>query len=250
MDTKKLIGAAAFSIALAGGGVAGALLGSPGSSGAQESSTTTAAAAPSANGDHHELRFGRGPGLAAAAKAIGITEDELRTELEAGKTIAQVAEAHGVDVDTVIDAMVTEATANIRDHITALVNGQLPRVREWGHFREGLRADFAKVADTIGITTDELKTAIQGGQSLAQVAEAHGKTAQDVIDVLVADATAKIDAKVASGDITSDRATQLKSNLTERITALVNHTGGFHRFGRGPGGPGDPGDPSDPGDPA
>ena len=41
MQKTKLIGAAAFSLALAGGGVAGAMFGSPLSSGAQEQTTTT-----------------------------------------------------------------------------------------------------------------------------------------------------------------------------------------------------------------
>ena len=236
METKKLIGAAAFSLALAGGGVAGALLGVPGSSSAQESTTDTTDTdtdpAAATGVDHprgRHLRFG---GLEAAATAIGITEDELRTELEAGKSIAEVAAAHDVDVDTVIDAMVTEATDDIREHITALVNGELPEIGERHFIGRFLKADFAKVAETIGITTDELESALRSGQSIAEVAAANGKTAQDVIDVLVADATAKIDAKVASGDLSAERAAELKSNLTERITALVNHTGGFHR---GPG---------------
>ena len=48
------------------------------------------------------------PRLEAAAEALGMTTDELRTELEAGKTIADVAGEQGVDVQTVIDAMVAD----------------------------------------------------------------------------------------------------------------------------------------------
>lgn len=49
-----------------------------------------------------------GPGLSAAADALGMTEDELRTALQAeGTTLADVAEEQGVDVDTLIDALVT-----------------------------------------------------------------------------------------------------------------------------------------------
>jgi hypothetical protein len=214
MQTKKLIGAAAFSLALAGGGVAGAILGTPGSSGAQESTTTTTADAPPPPppGEPGPGMHRRGPGLEAAAKAIGITTDELRTELESGKTIAQVAEAHDVSVDTVIDAMVTEATANIRERITALVNGEMPPPGEHegpAGFGRRARIDFAKVADALGMTNDELRTALQGGQSLAQVAEAHGKTAQDVIDVLVANG------------VPEDKATE-----------IVNHTGPFRHHDR------------------
>jgi polyhydroxyalkanoate synthesis regulator phasin len=46
-------------------------------------------------------------GLATAAEALGMTEDELRTALEPeGTTLADVAEAQDVDVDTLIDALV------------------------------------------------------------------------------------------------------------------------------------------------
>ena len=62
------------------------------------------------------------PGLDAAATALGITKDELRTELEAGKTIAEVATAKGVDVQKVIDALVAQAKTRITD----MVNGVKP----------------------------------------------------------------------------------------------------------------------------
>ena len=65
---------------------------------------------------------GRGAGLEAAATALGITADELRTELKSGKSIADVATAQGVNVQTVIDALVAEAKTRITD----MVNGVRP----------------------------------------------------------------------------------------------------------------------------
>ena len=65
---------------------------------------------------------GRGAGLEAAATALGITADELRTELQSGKSIADVATAKGVNVQTVIDALVAEAKTRITD----MVNGVRP----------------------------------------------------------------------------------------------------------------------------
>ncbi len=96
---------------------------------------------------------GRGPGLAVAAKAIGIDEAALRTELRSGKTIADVARAHGVDVKTVIDALVADMhshlaadvasgrltqaqadrmQANASQHATDLVNGTPPAPGDFG----------------------------------------------------------------------------------------------------------------------
>lgn len=69
---------------------------------------------------------GRGAGLDAAATALGITTDELKTELQDGKTIADVASEKGVDVQKVIDAIVAAETANITERVTDMVNGVRP----------------------------------------------------------------------------------------------------------------------------
>jgi hypothetical protein len=90
--------------------------------------------------------FGRGPGLDAAAEAIGIEASALRDALVSGQTIAEVAEANGVAVADVVAAMVADAqehlaqavadghltqeeaderAADLEERITALVNGEL-----------------------------------------------------------------------------------------------------------------------------
>lgn len=130
---RKLIGAAAFSLALAAGGTAGALLGTPSLSGAQDDtdqSATVDEAPP------HRLPH-RGEGLEAAAEALGITKADLLTALKDGKSIAQVAEDQGVDVQTVIDALVADATARLEeleaslpDRMTDVVNRT-----DWGERR-------------------------------------------------------------------------------------------------------------------
>lgn len=112
---RTLLGAAAFSLALAGGGVAGALLGTPSTSGAQDPESTTATDA-TADAPEHDRWFGpRGERLATAAEALGITEAELRTALAEGQSIAQVAEAEGVELQTVIDALVAAATEALEE---------------------------------------------------------------------------------------------------------------------------------------
>ena len=64
--------------------------------------------------------------LTAAADAIGITADELKTAVQGGQTIAQVAEANGKSVQSVIDALVAQATTDLTERITDLVNGVQP----------------------------------------------------------------------------------------------------------------------------
>jgi len=85
-------------------------------------------------GGGHEGHEGRGgPGgmgggkiAEVAATALGVTTDELKTELDAGKTIAEVAAGKGVDVQTVIDAIVADQTADITERVTGFVNGVKP----------------------------------------------------------------------------------------------------------------------------
>ncbi|MBD2868268.1 hypothetical protein [Paenibacillus arenilitoris] len=62
---------------------------------------------------------GFGGSLDAVAGALGLTADELRTELTEGKTIAAVAEAKGVAVQTVIDAIVSERKAKLDEELAA-----------------------------------------------------------------------------------------------------------------------------------
>jgi hypothetical protein len=229
---RKLLAATAFSFALAGGGVAGVTLGTPNLSGAQDgtdqTTTTTDQSAPAPDG-----RFGfRGEGLATAAEALGMTEAELRTALAGGSSIAQVAETQGVDLQTVIDALVAAGTAHLQeleaslpDRVTELVNRT-----DWadhgprhGGGRGGLRgAGLDAAAEAIGITSDELRTALHDGSTIAEVAESHDVEVQAVIDALVADATSHIDEAVADGRIDAARAEEMKANLVDRVTARVN----------------------------
>jgi hypothetical protein len=78
--------------------------------------------------DHGGGRHGgfRGEMLDTAATAIGITADELKTEIEAGKTIAEVAVENGKTAQDVIDALVATASADLTQRITDLVNGVRP----------------------------------------------------------------------------------------------------------------------------
>lgn len=228
---RKLLGAAAFSLALTGGGVAGVLLGAPSLSLAQES-TTAPAESSIGSGDH----WGPGPdgraGLSVAATALGVTEEELLTALQDGQSMAQVAADQGVEVQTVIDALVADATTRLEDAIdglpdrmTELVNAEGPR--GFGSHggpggRHGRGPGLDGAAAAIGITEDELGTALQDGSTIAEVADANGVDAQTVIDALVANASDHLDEEVTEGDLTEAEAADRKASLESIITAVVN----------------------------
>ena len=209
--------------------------------------------------------------LQTAATAIGITPQQLRTELPS-KSLAQVAQAHGKTANDVITALENEAhkridqavssgrltadqgntaKTNVDQRITQQVNQVTPQGGPNGNGNGGrggfgfgpgvIRQGFNTAAQAIGITPEQLRTEIQG-KSLAQVAQAHGKTANDVITALQNAAHQSIDQAVASGKLTADQGNTAKTNADQRISQLVNQTvpqgapGGPGR--RGPGAPG------------
>jgi hypothetical protein len=152
---KKQMAAVAMSAALLGGGAAGAALMTPAIASADSTSSTTATsgsdatqAKPGAWADdvfdklvsdgtitqaqadkvQAALEAARpeggpggrgGPGVDAAAKALGIDASELRTDLQSGKTIADVAKTKGVDLQTVIAALVTEMQSHLADAVSS-----------------------------------------------------------------------------------------------------------------------------------
>ncbi len=60
------------------------------------------------------------------AKAIGITEAELKTALTGGQTVAAVAKAHNVPLQTVIDALVADGTSELAAQVA---NGSITQAQ-------------------------------------------------------------------------------------------------------------------------
>jgi len=86
----------------------------------------------------------------------------------------------------------------------------------------------ALVAKTIGVDSATIRTRLAAGESLGAIA---GAKKAELISVLVADETKRIDAAVTAGKLTATQATTLKAGLTAHVTAEVDSVGGK----RGPG---------------
>lgn len=222
------------------GAAAGLTLGGLGIAAAQtpgDNATNTVAARADGARKDGPRHPGLKPGLEAAAKALGMSEEDLKAALKSGKSLAEVAREKGVDPKVVIDALVAEAKAkmgeavkagrltqeqadqrmaNLEARITEMVNnaGHPGKDRPGKRGHRGPKPNLEAAAKAIGISEDELKKALESGQSIAQVAQAKGVDVNVVVKAMVADATA---------------------NLEKRITEMVNEPGGR---GPGPGGPG------------
>ncbi len=223
---KALIGAGAA--LLLSGGVAAAALG-PTNLG-----TTVLSSLPGGitlNVAQHGPLGGRNV-FATAATYIGISEADLRTQLGSGKSLADVAVANGKTRDGLIAALVQASTTQI----TTLVDTKNPfPAPPAGAPGRGMHfgGDELTAASTyLGISEADLRTKVRSGQSLAEIANAAaGKSRDGLIQALVASETAEIDQAQKDGKITADQATRAKTNLTTRVTQLVDNT---HPMG-GPG---------------
>lgn len=95
---------------------------------------------------------------------------------------------------------------------------------------------LASIASVLGMTGDELHTALHSGQSLAAIASSKGVSVQKVVDAVVAELKAHIAAEVASGELTQSEADTKLALVTAKATELVNSTrpeGGRARHGKG-----------------
>jgi len=148
----------------------------------------------------------------ALADSLGISRSELNEKRKAA-----------------VDETLDEAVDNGR-----LTQEQADKIKnhDWG--RAGKLVDTAKnaltdifgaAASTLGMTTEELRTELKDGKSLADIA-----AEQNVgTDKLKADITAEIDEQldkaVADGTITQERADAIAKKVAEHIDDVIDHDG-------------------------
>lgn len=175
--------------------------------------------------------------VTVAATYIGIPVADIRTQLAAGKSLTEIATANGKTREGLIAALVAAEQTSIGTFVDqkglAGPGGFGPGGMGGPGFGRGfdLQGDaLAAAATFLGTTTADLRTKIQGGQTLAAIATASGKTRDALIQALVNDAKAAIGKAKTDGKLTADQATNLEAGLVARMTQLVDST----RPGSGP----------------
>ena len=284
---KKGIVAASVVAGVAGGLVAGLALGVPGFAGASSNGVQGASAAfaknavvqvadantntdtntnnapsqlpgmatvqGSSDGADHAPRGPRAAiGSDAVAKVLGLSADELKTQLQSGKSLADIAKAQNVDIAKVKQAIIDDFTARETAEVTAgehtqaevdqkiadlkskiddIVNGVKPAGmpgdmggRMGGDHgpRGGGPIASDSVAKALGLSADELKTQLRSGKSLADIAKAQNVDVAKVKAAITADLKAHLDEEVASGEHTQAEADAKLAELTSRLDDIVN----------------------------
>jgi hypothetical protein len=195
----------------------------------------------------------------APGGGTGVVADEVDTTASCDLWRQTFADELGVAVDDLTPAARAAAMATIDQ---AVADGDLPqdvadRMKERIQAADGdgcrllgagfmalgrhaARADFrldwvTAAAGALAMDPGDLVGALRGGDSLQDVAEAQGVDYGDVSQAILDAATADLDALVAAGRITQERADLRLANLADRLEAgeFPPVRGAGTGFGRG-----------------
>jgi len=209
---KFAAGAAATAIIVVGLGAAGAVAASRAFSPSEESKAVIEDAAGQLGVEPDALS--------------GALKQALKNRIDAAVEAGRLTEAQAAELKKRIDS---------GDGVP-LFGGLRPgghRAGNFGHF-----GDLEAAAAYLGLTEAELRNEL-ADKTLPEVAKEKGKSVDGLVQVLATAAEKRIDEAVADGRLTEEQATALRSELDDRIEALVNgelrgHGRGFHPgFGSG-----------------
>jgi len=203
----------------------------------QASPTSTPGPRPGRQFDPQQRQQREQDFLNGVASHLGISPDQLNNAIKQAR-IDQINQA-------VKDGKIDQDQANRR--IQAIQNGQGfmhpggPAGN--GQARPGfeMRGGPMLAASVLGLTPEQLRTEMQGGKSLAQVAQAHGVSRDDLKAKLIAAQKARLDQAVANGRLTADQEQQVQARFAANVDRMIDFVpgqGGNPDQGpRGPRGP-------------
>ncbi len=196
--------------------------------------------------------FAEGPRwgiVQAVADLLGMTPREILAERRAGRSLAEIAAARGVDQATLLQTIIAAARARLdqavadgrltRGQADALLNvvqqfapDQItraagPRVgarafrRPPGRAGAGPRALLRPVADLLGMTPQQILAERRAGRSLAEIAAARGVDQATLVQTLTSTLKTRLDRAVAAGRLTQERADALLQQAQQRIAEQV-----------------------------
>src|SRR3954468_11923537 len=174
-----------------------------------------------------------------AAKRLGVTPEKLSSALE---------QAYEAQIDQAVAAGQLSKTQG--DALKAqLKAGQLPLTGNLfglghGHDRGGfggfggahgaLRVGLDAAATYLGLSEDALRTQLESGKSLADVAKAQGKSVAGLKAAMKTALTKQLDQAVTDKKLTADQRTKILADVDARLDDIINNT----RPKGGPPGPG------------
>jgi AraC-like DNA-binding protein len=99
----------------------------------------------------------------------------------------------------------------------------------------GQAGPFGDVAGFLGIKPPELFQQLRGGKTLAQVAQDHGKSRDDLKTYLTTQLKNRLAQAVQSGRLTQAQADDMLKSMSGRLDQMIDRVGGGRPPGGGPG---------------
>jgi AraC-like DNA-binding protein len=191
-------------------------------------------------------------GLAVAGGSAAIAATQSTPKQESQAVVNDAAQQLGVSPQKLSDAL-KQALKNRVD--AAVADGRLTKeqadslkaridsdevplfgLHGGGHYH-GHYYELDTAASYLGLSEDALRTQLESGKSLAQVAQDRGKSVDGLVDALVADEKQELADAVTAGRLTQAEADAKLANLRARIADKVNGVRPQFRGGGRFGGP-------------
>jgi uncharacterized protein YidB (DUF937 family) len=189
-------------------------------------------------------RAGRGHGAMrkafdAAAQTLGMSTSDLRDALKGGQSMSSLAQSKGVSTDTLTSAISSALSGTDSSLSTSQATEMAQRIVAGPQGGNGgpdgpppggkggpppaIGSAMDSLAGTLGISSDDLKSSLQSGTSLTDVAAAHGMDA-DTLKTTLTKALTEADTS-----LTADQAGNVADDL---IAGPAQHQQHHHQVAR------------------
>lgn len=173
-----------------------------------------------------------------AAGAVAMTPASATTSTN--PVTSRLASIKSALSGLVTDGTLTQAQA---DKVAGTLDSKLPKRGEGGERgmrglggRFGMMGTQDAAAKALGLTPEKLRTALESGKSLADVATTQKVSVDSLVKAMVTATEAELATAVKDGKITQAQADKMKTSLTARITDQVNRVRPKGFNGKMPGG--------------
>lgn len=206
---------------------------------------------------HHRMQFGtqsgsqQQPTLSNTAQLLGLSSDQLTSALQSGQTLSSLASSKGVSSSDLLASVEKDMKANapqgapslstdqLQQIATSVINGVAPTPpaggggfgggmssggdESWrsGGVTAGQPPSFSNTAALLGISTDELSTDLQSGETLSELGNAKGVSRSDLLASvekdLTADGSSSTSGTTSVPQLSDDQLQQLAGNIVDGV---------------------------------
>lgn len=175
---------------------------------------------------------GTGPGLTNTASLLGVSGSQLRSELQSGSTLSQLATDKGVSQGSLLGAVEQDMKANapsgapslssdqLQQMATNMINGTPPSAPAGGGGSSQRpsppKSSLTNTAQLLGVSRSQLRDDLRSGTTLSKVAAENGVSSSDLLSAVEQDIQS--DTPSGAPSLSSDQLQQMATNL-------VNGTG-------------------------